>query len=211
MSTGTDTPLGSRLPTRVREAIENSRVAEVLRRGRRLVADRWQPLRTALSQAYTTSAVYRFGRWIVHTTRHSFTYRWLTKEPEPEVVVVDLRETWTVGPVIRLLERLGSTGPARRVAVGMDSIASVVGRPIRRAPVRVASIVILGFAATALALTWSSAGTAVRLAWLGVLTVAVLGLRVDASWHGVADSRVGTALRALFEPPPSPDEGDDSP
>ena len=36
--------------------------------------------------------------------RTSFLYRWLTKEPEPEVIVIDLRETWTVGPVITLLD-----------------------------------------------------------------------------------------------------------
>ncbi|WP_313692502.1 hypothetical protein [Halorarum halobium] len=38
------------------------------------------------------------------TVRNAFLYRWLTKEPEPEVVVIDLRETWTVGPAIRVLD-----------------------------------------------------------------------------------------------------------
>jgi hypothetical protein len=34
----------------------------------------------------------------------SYLYRWLTAEPEPDVVVIDLRETYTVGPFIRLLD-----------------------------------------------------------------------------------------------------------
>ncbi|MFC7235560.1 hypothetical protein [Halosegnis marinus] len=38
--------------------------------------------------------------------RNSYLYRWLTKEPEPEVIVIDLRETWTVGPIIALFDRL---------------------------------------------------------------------------------------------------------
>ncbi|PSQ50738.1 hypothetical protein BRD15_01045, partial [Halobacteriales archaeon SW_6_65_15] len=42
-------------------------------------------------------------------TRHSFCYRWLTKEPEPDVVVIDLRETYAVGPLIALLDRLAPT------------------------------------------------------------------------------------------------------
>lgn len=36
----------------------------------------------------------------------SWLYQWLTKEPEPEVIVIDLRETYTVGPFIRLLDRV---------------------------------------------------------------------------------------------------------
>lgn len=38
--------------------------------------------------------------------RESYCYRWLTKEPEPEVIVIDLRETYAVGPFIALLDRL---------------------------------------------------------------------------------------------------------
>ncbi|WP_256301953.1 hypothetical protein [Haloarchaeobius salinus] len=38
------------------------------------------------------------------TVRNSFLYRWLTKEPEPDVIVIDLRETYTVGPFIKLLD-----------------------------------------------------------------------------------------------------------
>jgi hypothetical protein len=32
--------------------------------------------------------------------------RWLTAEPDPDVIVVDLRETVTVGPVILVLDRI---------------------------------------------------------------------------------------------------------
>jgi len=38
--------------------------------------------------------------------KDSYCYRWLTKEPEPEVIVIDLRETYTVGPFIAFLDRL---------------------------------------------------------------------------------------------------------
>lgn len=42
----------------------------------------------------------RFSRIV----RSSYLYRWLTKEPEPEVIVIDLRETYTVGPFISVIE-----------------------------------------------------------------------------------------------------------
>jgi hypothetical protein len=38
--------------------------------------------------------------------QESYIYRWLTKEPDPEVIVIDLRETYTVGPFIALLDRI---------------------------------------------------------------------------------------------------------
>jgi len=31
---------------------------------------------------------------------------WLTMESEPEVIVINLRKTWTLGPVLGLLDRL---------------------------------------------------------------------------------------------------------
>jgi len=36
----------------------------------------------------------------------SWVYRWLTKEPDPDVIVIDLRETATVGPILTVLDRL---------------------------------------------------------------------------------------------------------
>jgi len=59
---------------------------------------------TQTSESTVVSAFRRGGQWIADATTHSFLYRWLTKEPEPEVIVIDLRETWTVGPFITLLD-----------------------------------------------------------------------------------------------------------
>jgi hypothetical protein len=41
--------------------------------------------------------------------RASFLYRWLTAEPEPEVVVIDLRETYAVGPLLAILDSVFGT------------------------------------------------------------------------------------------------------
>lgn len=70
-------------------ALEGSRVARTLR----------APFRD-------DSRTSRAARWLSTAVRNSYGYRWLTREPDPEVVVIDLRETWTVGPVIRVLDRL---------------------------------------------------------------------------------------------------------
>lgn len=46
------------------------------------------------------------GARLATVARDSWLYRWLTAEPDPQVVVIDLRETYTVGPLIAALDRV---------------------------------------------------------------------------------------------------------
>jgi len=59
--------------------------------------------------------------------RHSYGYRWLTSEPDPAVIVIDLRETHTVGPFVRLLENV--IEPAERAwsNSGLASVTATAG------------------------------------------------------------------------------------
>lgn len=82
--------------------------------------DRWTA--TSRARAGLNAARQTVTRWVDHAqvvataeagstrlatvTRDSWLYRWLTAEPEPEVVVIDLRETYTVGPLIAALDRV---------------------------------------------------------------------------------------------------------
>lgn len=119
---------GSAVVSGLRRASRDSRVLGTLRTARaRLAAgvDRSHVLR-ALGHVGET-----VGRWV----RGSWLYGWLTAEPDPEVIVVDLRETWTVGPVIAALDRVvGWVAPRwqgttveRRLASVSDWLGRVVG------------------------------------------------------------------------------------
>jgi hypothetical protein len=66
-------------------------------------------LTSDVTTAADESALAGAGRTLAGWTRHSFLYRWLTKEPDPDVIVIDLRETYTVGPFITVLDRLAPT------------------------------------------------------------------------------------------------------
>ncbi|NHN40965.1 hypothetical protein G9C85_04850 [Halorubellus sp. JP-L1] len=66
--------------------VENSRVGSVV----------------SSAAAKGTGVVERVANFV----RGSSLYRWLTAEPEPDVVVIDLRETYTIGPFIRLLDAI---------------------------------------------------------------------------------------------------------
>ncbi|WP_257299938.1 hypothetical protein [Haloarchaeobius sp. FL176] len=72
------------VPVKLRQLVDGSRTIATLERVSSGLSNRAERLAT--------------------TTRNSFLYRWLTKEPEPEVIVIDLRETYTVGPLIKVLD-----------------------------------------------------------------------------------------------------------
>jgi hypothetical protein len=56
----------------------------------------------------------------------------LTAEPEPDVIVIDLRETWTVGPFLRLLDKLISWvlpyWRTSRLSAGVDTVVELTER-----------------------------------------------------------------------------------
>ena len=101
--------------TRRTNYIEGSVLAAIVRRVveqfRAWLAASWLARTgTALADGLTTaadaSALAKGTRTLARWTRQSSCYRWLTEEPDPDVIVIDLRETYTVGPVIALLDRL---------------------------------------------------------------------------------------------------------
>lgn len=63
-------------------------------------------LRALTSKADSTAGSRNpgIGEFITSWVEGSVIYRWLTAEPEPDVIVIDLRETWTVGPVVAVLD-----------------------------------------------------------------------------------------------------------
>ena len=175
--------------------------------------------RSLVEQATDGSAVItrarQLGKAGVTFVQESALYRWLTAEPDPEVIVIDLRETWTVGPFIALLDRLVeavTTGGASSRFVGAGQRVAV---QTRETPLRVGGslVVVVGVGAVLTAL----AGGEVRLGRLlvGILTLVlgVVGVRDDRSIATLRETRVGEVLarggavvvRAL-EPPEPPAE-----
>lgn len=77
-------------------------------------------LRRAVYHSYLAQSVRTLARWI----RHSYLYRWFTTEPDPDIIVIDLRETYTIGPFLRLFDWVGG-GLARRYR------GSIVQRAVR--------------------------------------------------------------------------------
>lgn len=156
------------------------------------------------SGSHALSGLSAVERWV----RSSWLYRWLTAEPEPDVVVIDLRETVTVRPFLAAIdESIGLLVTGRRTSIVRRSVEGVSQR-LRSSPVRYASLfglfALLGAtAASVVRGTLSATGVWIRL----VLVLAFLaGARVDRPWAELRTSRPVQLLIAALEPPEPPGE-----
>ena len=110
---------------------------------REAVTSRVDGVRRALGGSRVIAATESAGKRATRFVKHSWLYGWLTAEPEPEVIVIDLRETWTVGPFIAILDRVIETlTPWYRQSVLKRGVDAVVGLGERVADTRVGELLI---------------------------------------------------------------------
>ncbi|OSP05564.1 hypothetical protein B9H04_08985 [Halorubrum ezzemoulense DSM 17463] len=158
-------------------------------------------------RAARESRLGRLSRRTADAVRDSYLYRWLTAEPDPDVIVIDLRETWTVGPFIRLLDAV-----LDRLLPALDDsrLAAAVRAGVRQTLAAPAVAVGLALLAAGLALGLASvaAGTlgTTRLVVAGGLVAAgVLATRERRSWAALRETRPVELLVAALEPPEPPE------
>ncbi|AEH36957.1 hypothetical protein [Halopiger xanaduensis] len=165
-----------------------------------------QRLRTGIERSRLASTVRTLGRYV----RHSWLYRWLTPEPDPEVIVIDLRETYTVGPFIRLLDRmLGHCARATPSSRTVEFSHRVEDR-FRARPLRVLGAAILGGVVFSglVSIVLGQIGTGWVIGHAVLAGLAVLGLRSERSLEDLTETRAWELLVAAFEPPEPPTESE---
>ena len=162
---------------------------------------------SAVRRAARESRLGRLWKQTADAVRDSFLYRWLTAEPDPDVIVIDLRETWTVGPFIRLLDAV-----LDRVLPALDDsrLATAARAAVRytlAAPVAVGGLAVL-VAGLGLGLA-SVAGGTLRTTRLGVaaglVAAGAVATRERRSWEELRETRPVELLVAALEPPEPPD------
>jgi len=203
------------------KAVAVARKTESGIRNARSVVDRWSEGTTTrrgvewgihgarrFEHAARTSVVARATREGGQWMRGSWLYRWLTAEPDAEVVVIDLRDTLTVRPFIDALDGLlGVVGLGLpRSAVGNAAERTVAAT--RAAPVRVASaLAIVGLLASfSLVAALGALSPAAVAVYAILVPIACFGLLVDAPWEEVQESRPIQLLVAALEPPEPPEQ-----
>jgi len=188
------------------------RVAAIAPDARSVRGVKWTQ-RWAQKTAFASTSLTVAGGRQVATTLHrwvtlSWGYQWLTAEPEPDVIIIDLRDSVVVGPVIRLLDWFIPRGVQAIRGSTTYRQLSKLATTVRAAPLRAGGAVLLGIALLQLfvgAVT-GSLGASDRVVWLAVATLGLYGLRETQSWDELRESRVVEAIRALLEPPTPPKE-----
>lgn len=142
-------------------------------------------------------------RRVEETGRGSRLYRWLTTEPEPEVIEIDLTKTLSLGPAIRVIDRVGGvlSRPWTFSTIhrsGESATELFLAAPVKSLSLLLGAAVVSNTVVAVAVGEPSSSGLGLRLFVLGA---ALLGTRVDADWDELREGRVGSALVALLEPP----------
>ena len=149
-------------------------------------------------------------RWVGRAVRKSWLYRWLTTEPEVDVVVIDLRETMFVGPVLAVLNRVFGPGARhwRDSATGR-AVTHLSERFVAR-PIRTTGVAVLVAAIASLLFLiglGSPSQGAVGVALL-VAALALAGTRVQASLNDLTETRAFDLAVTLLAPPEAPEDPD---
>lgn len=155
------------------------------------------------SQAISGARVRSIGEWTQRKTRQSFLYSWLTAEPDPEVIVIDLRETYTAGPIIAGLDRaIASVLPGMTSSTVTEAVRAGAA-VIRQRPLRYlggVGIFLVGLSLFATAFAGSA--TPLLVGSHVILSVLfALGIRSERTWDELVAHPVAQWLAAAFEPP----------
>ena len=139
--------------------------------------------------------------------RGSLLYRWLTAEPEPDVIVIDLRETLTVGPWLRVLERAIAWLLPAAVSSRLFRAGRWTAAGIRRRPLAVLGGGLIGLAGLLVAAAGATGRLSRSLAVVALALAAIGGLctRLNLSLAELRETRSYRTLAAAFAPPEPPD------
>lgn len=167
----------------------------------------------ALSGSAVVTTVRTVATHVGRYVRTSFLYRWLTTEPDPEVIVIDLRDTWTVGPVLAVLEWIFTELDRARTNSRFGSLLDAMTQALKTRPVRAIGTVVaaLGATLTVATLLTSGATTSVVIG-LVVLLAGIIATRDTRDWQTLRETQLAEVLRRVLEPPapPTDTEDDDS-
>jgi len=136
----------------------------------------------------------------------SFIYQWLTAEPDPEVIVIDLRETWTVGPIITIIDRLVGELTASTQTSAFVGGARRLATTFRAQPVNVVSLAVIASALCVLLVGGLTQSLSVVSAVDAILTalVGMVGVGSGITIKEIRETRAAQLLISAFEPPEPP-------
>lgn len=165
---------------------------------------RFEPLERRLDAAEKRSRVGAIERRVQSAVAGSWLWQWLTREPAGDPIVINLRETWTAGPVLSLAHRgLARAAPAFQARKESRASAALIWLAGRLPAI--AGLCILGVVLW-IVITWERLSPVAMVA-LAFATVAGAGfLTLVRTSLAVENSTAAGVAIALFAPPDPPRE-----
>lgn len=123
--------------------------------------------------------------------------------------MINLRDTWTAGPVLTVFERVLGELDRARTGSRVESLFETTTTALRVSPIRVIGILMT----TLTVATMLTSDTMTRvIIGLAVLLVGVIATRDDRNWQPLRETQLAVVLRRVLEPPslPANAENDDS-
>ena len=162
---------------------------------------------TSESGVYTSALSYRLVSGVRRFVESSWLYRWLTAEPDAEVVVIDLRETLSAGPVLAQIDQrirdfiavMPTSGGLRRGYRLRDGFRA---HPIRIVSFGALGVILVGF--LGIVATGGPVGIATFGLMIGLL-VAARGTQNRTPLSEITDTSWYQTLAETFEPPAPPE------
>lgn len=129
--------------------------------------------------------------------------QWFLAEPDPDVIVIDLRETYTVGPLLLVSDRFVASAHRFADSTGITNTLETVSRRFRTAPVHLLGTALLAVTLLGASYTVAADASVRTLGWWLILTsIALLATRERRS----TEELEGTWVSQAFLPPERRDE-----
>lgn len=158
------------------------------------------------STVWGGSMVYGLVNQSQQFVKSSRLYRWLTAEPDAEVIVIDLRETISIRSLLRQTERLIREAISVMPTSGGLRFGYQLRERFLAQPIRIISLAIVGLVLVGLLLLLGSGKEPGFSAFLlfGVLLLAARGTQETTSWAELTESQWFETIISVFEPPEPP-------
>lgn len=162
---------------------------------------------TPTSSVYENALSYRLSTGIRELVDSSWLYRWLTAEPDAEVVVIDLRETLSAGPILasidqtvrNAIEVMPTSSGLRR---GYRLRQRFRAHPIRIVSIGALGVILIGF--VGVVATGGPIGVATFVLILGLI-LSARGTQNKTPLSEVTDAEWFQLLVETFESPAPPE------
>lgn len=141
--------------------------------------------------------------------RSSYVLRWLTAEPETDVIVIDLNDSIVLRPFLRTIDEAADTFHAHWRGSVVYGVSDRIAEFVADTPVRALSLVILSMMipSSVMAFAVGSLSTVELYPRLMITLLALLGTRSGTSLDDLRETRTAKFIRAIVEPPDTQEPG----